>query len=272
VERHRVHSGADKDIIFWKGYKFEVFATEANTDYQNRTNGKTNMKLTISVLIYINCAALSCIAQQNFQPIPPPPGKYMADEVSVSGVYHTLDGLILHAGLIIDGTVEEILPSVRSNTDNPVSLKTFSRISVNKVIKGKLPEGEKGVALAELGGNSQGYEVVIKQLPLVQSGNRYILFLYPFKQEGFVNNLGVHAYLISGQWAGKLTVTEKGTVQFLRAASPELHTYDNLDVEKFLAVLADRINYLYPTPPPDAWSRPPINPGTRLPPVGLPKR
>jgi|WetSurMetagenome_2_1015567.scaffolds.fasta_scaffold327869_1 hypothetical protein len=230
------------------------------------------MKPLMNVTICLICAALSCIAQQNFQPIPLPPGKYMAENAAVSGIYGTFDELILHSGLIIDGTVEEALPSVRSDPDNPVSLRTFSRISVNKVIKGKLPEGEKSVALAETGGNSKGYEVGIKELPLVQSGNRYILFLYPFKEKRFVNNLGVHIYSISGQWAGKVTVTEKGAVQFLRAASPELHAYDNLDVEKFLTVLTDRINYLYPTPPPDAWSRPPIAPGTRLPPVGLSKQ
>jgi hypothetical protein len=247
------------------------------------------MRHSASAMICIAFAALSCIAQQNFQAIPKPPGKYAAigNPMTVVG---SLDGLIQASKLIIDGTVDKVFPSVRLGANDPRSLETHSGISINKVIWGELPEGHKRVAIAEPGGSLEGYEVTVKNHTFVKSGERYILFLTPYRRLeklagmsiiAIVESLnakvqvdervGMPLYTIAGSWSGKVQVDEKEMVQFQPAASPVLHSSDGLDVDKFINSITDLISRMYHKPPKDGPVQvglPP--PGMHLPPAGIP--
>jgi|WetSurMetagenome_2_1015567.scaffolds.fasta_scaffold163189_2 hypothetical protein len=196
------------------------------------------MKMSGMVFIATITIAMNCSAQNNFQPIPPPPGKY---EVFTSqGIPNSLYYLIRASNLIIDGTVEKVFSPVRIDPGGPTSLVTHAQISVNKVIRGELPKDQQSVIIAEQGGSSEGYDVVYDRNPLVQSGERYILFLNPYRErEGLVvphPNLGISIYSIVGGWEGKGKVTEKGAVQFLRGEEDIFTTAsDRSDVEAYLA-------------------------------------
>jgi hypothetical protein len=240
--------------------------------------GESKMKLLMKITISIVILAVNCNAQLNYQPIPSksrPPGKYVFDHMEIVGLAGSIDQLIMMSTLVIDGTVDKVLPSVRLASDDPMSLETYSRISVNEVIRGELSKDQQSVAIAEPGGNSEGYEVVYQEHPLVKSSERYILFLKPyFERKGFVNNLGMPLYMMVGSWAGKVKVTEKGLVQFLPAAHAALHSLDGLSIETFTTALAERINYIYSPlrlPNRETESRVP-QPGVPLPPFGYKKQ
>jgi hypothetical protein len=233
------------------------------------------VKYIALVNIAIIVIAMSCSAQlnSNYQPIPPSPGKYELTHGSLTAPADTLDQLIRRSKLIIDGTADKVLSSVRLDPNSPLALKTFTRISINSVIWGELPKDQKIIALAEPGGNLEGYEVIYKQHPLVKSGERYILFLTPYERKGFVNNLGTPIYTPVGSWAGEAKVNKEGVVRFLPAASDALHFFDGMDMEMFVAAINERIKHLFPTRPViDTKVLPgPPPPGTLLPPVGVPK-
>jgi hypothetical protein len=226
-----------------------------------------NMKLSMSVVICIIIAAFSCMAQQNNQPIPLAPGRYVIDTSSME-VIPSMKELIRRSKLIIDGTVEKVLPSERLNQDQPGSLNTHSIITVNQVIRGELPNDQKSVTVIEPGGNLEGYEIINKRHPLVKSGERYFFFLKPNNRPGFVNDLQKPIYIVVGD-VGKASVSEKGTIKFPPLAASDLRSFNDSDVAKFVTSLTELINYLYPKLPTNAVPTP-ITPGMRLPPVGLP--
>jgi len=252
------------------------------------------MKFSAKIMSIIMFVALSCNAQQNYPPIPTP-GRYTGSGDLAVDVPGTLDTLIRASDLIIDGTADKVLPSVRLGTIDPMSLETHSLISVNKVVRGELPEGQKSVAISEPGGSLDGYEVTVQNHTLVKSGERFILFLKPYRRlkpaKDLVGisipmivaglheklqvdeNLGMPLYIIVGSWSGKVQVDEKETVRFLPAASTILHSSDGLNVDKFVNTITDLISRMYHKPPQDypAQVGPPP-PGLHLPPAGLPQR
>jgi hypothetical protein len=235
----------------------------------------------VKIIISIIIIAANCNAQLNYQPIPSKsraPGKYEFDHIEIVGLAGSLDQLIMMSELIIDGTVDKVLPSVRIASNDPLSLETYCQISVNKVIRGDLPKGQQIVAMAEPGGNSEGYEVVYKEYPLVKPNERYILFLKPYfgRNAAAVKDqkIGMPLYMMVGSGACNAKATEKGLVQFLPAAHATLQSFDGLKIETFSTALAERINKIYPTvPSPNRLTdsgEPPT--GVPLPPFGYKKQ
>jgi hypothetical protein len=236
------------------------------------------MKHSVMVMISIIIASICCNAQSNYQPIPrepKPPGRYVIDDqgVFIGAPPSSLDQIIMGSTLIIDGKVDKVLPSIRSRGPNaPTSLETYSIISVNKVLKGKLLEGQQSVAITEPGGNAEGYEVVFTKRPLVQLGNRCILFLILDDRNNTVkNDLGMPLYTLAGSC--KAEATENGTVQYPPVVATALKSYDGANIETFIADLTERINTIYKrlTPSSLPANTGPLPPGTPMPPTGPPK-
>jgi hypothetical protein len=193
-----------------------------------------------------NGSALEQLMQKSHQPNPP--GRYVLTG-ECYGQYGQLELLISHSDLIIDGIVDEVLPSVRVSDREPLSLETYSRISVKSVIRGKLPADQRNIAIREDGGSSEGYEVVFKEHPVVEQGRRYILFLRPCQPPFCVApDLGMPLYEIAGCLAGRVQVTDKGTVQFLPDAYKDLKSFNGLTADEFLTKLTDRIGQMYHEP------------------------
>jgi hypothetical protein len=228
------------------------------------------MKFSMKIMIGIMFSPIICLAQLYQPGQPKPPGKYYVQADLRTGA-NSLDGLIKMADLILDGTVGKVF-SIRRNPDIPTSLSTYSSISVNSVIRGKLPEGQQSVFMIETGGILDGYEVYYSNSPFVKSGERYVLFLKSDPKLEPVQALGAPVYRIVGSWVGKAKVTEEKRIKFYSAdAHSSLHSFDDLNVEEFVNGVFERINYLYPKPPkelPVHVGPPP--PDLHLPPVGRP--
>jgi hypothetical protein len=225
------------------------------------------MKHSICVMICTIHVALNCMAQQNYQPIPFAPGRYVIDASSMETI-PSMKELIRRSKLIIDGTVEKVLPAERLNQDQPISLNTRSIITINRVIRGELPNGQKSVTVIEPGGKLEGYEIVNKSHPVAKSGERYFFFLKPNDRPGFVKDPKNPLYVVVGD-VGRVNVSEKGTIKFLPNATPELRSFNDGDAVKLATTLDELIKYLYPERPPNVPPTP-IAPGTPLPPLGTP--
>jgi hypothetical protein len=189
--------------------------------------------LLIAFVLSIPIFVLNCVAQQNYQPIPPAPGKHFVVTDSLSAI-GDLPHLIAKSDLIVEGIVDKVLSTVRSDPDNIRSLKTYTRITINKVIRGEMPKGQQSVAIVEQGGKLDGHEVVYNNNALVQPGDRYILFLSPFhERKGLVEpDLGIPIYSLVGESAGKARVTEQGKIQSTAATFQDSN---GMDLESFLA-------------------------------------
>jgi hypothetical protein len=234
------------------------------------------MKLLVNMAMLSLVVTINGNAQSNsgYQPIPPAPGKYEKLLGSIVSTADNLDPLVQGAKLIVDGKVAKVLSSNRLDSNYPMSLETFTSISVNTVLRGELPQTQNIIGLVEPGGNSEGYEIVYKEAPLARMGEHYILFLKPYAPKGFVNNYGMPLYAPVGFWAGKAKVTDKGVIQFLPAASSTLHTFDGMDSAKFITTIFERIKIWFPSRPPfefRTWPEPP-SAGMPMPPLGPPKQ
>jgi hypothetical protein len=191
------------------------------------------MKKSIIVLIGILVLALTCLAQQNNPTMPLRTGKHYISASKMGGI-GDLPQLLVKSDLIIDGTVDKVLYADRSDPGKRNSIRTYTQISVNKVIRGEIPKNQHNVAIVELGGKIDGYEVVYTNNPVVQPGEHYLLFLSPFQkqQDAIVPDLGMPLYSIAGEEAGKAKITKQGTIQ---ATAAPFHDSDGMDLEAFLA-------------------------------------
>jgi hypothetical protein len=232
------------------------------------SKGEIIMKLIVNAMISLIIIAIGCNAQQIFQPLPKPPGKYEAF-ASLREHPSSLDQFIRMSDLVIDGKITEVPPAVHLDPKDPTTIETHSHVSINDIIMGDLPKGQQSLDISEAGGkSSDGYEVVYRNYPQVKSGERYILFLkkYPVK-EGNMNNKFL--YYIVG-WTGKFLVDDTEIIKS-HPSSPMLRSSDALYVEKFIAAIKKQIditNHPYQFPPGLPKPYPPDAPRF---PIGQPK-
>jgi hypothetical protein len=228
------------------------------------------MSVLTRVVLGVIVGVIACNAQAPYRrrgPLPPnPTGRYEISNINIANQVGTLDQLVRASDLIIDGTVHGVLSSPLLRPDDPASIETNSQIIVNEVLRGESPGGSPMVVLAQKGGAAVGYEIVVPDDPLVQPGDRYILFLQRARR-GPENKLGVPRYWAVGFWSGKVKISEQGTIQFLPASAEELHSYDGWSVSTFVAAVNERIE-----PPfgPRGGNPRPLPPGVPIPPTGPP--
>ena len=230
------------------------------------------MHLSISVVLSVIAGVIACNAQAPYtsrpRPLAPnPTGRVELTNLEIANQVSTLDQLVQGSDLIIDGTVHGVLSSMLRVQDDPASVSTNSEIIVNEVLRGELPAGARTVVLGQMGGAAGGDEVVVPEDPLVQKGDRYILFL----QRGTLDR--PERYLALGYWSGKVKVDDQGTVQFLPATAEELHSFDGWTVAAFVTAVKERIQRSFgprPQPPKENPGPPPL--GVPVPPTGPPKK
>jgi hypothetical protein len=230
------------------------------------------MKVLTSALSFIVLFAATCIAQQKWNPQPSqrmPPGIYYAPvHDDIVPMPDNIDLLIRSSDLIIDCKIEKLLSSALSSGSGPM-VATYFSVSVNQVILGELPEKQKTLAIQERGGSAEGYEIIVKENPLVKPGEHYILFLRD-KGPSLDFILGMPCYYAVGQYAGKAQITQDGKIQFLPSAAKTLHSYDGQENDKFIATINERIKVIeFPPKNPFVVKRP--SPGTLPPMIGTTK-
>jgi hypothetical protein len=189
----------------------------------------------------------------------------------------SLDQLIRASQLIVDGTVASVLPAINLNPAMPGQVETDSIVLVNQAIWGNLPSVSQ-ILLMQTGGTQGKWVVSVAGDPLVQAGERYILFLDPDVRKSIPNSAGVPPetsvaprYYTVDHANGKAKIAATGAVQFPSGAISQLQGYDNTDVSAFVAAVQARLAILYRKAPPYPVGVTPLTappPGQVFPPPG----
>jgi len=156
----------------------------------------------------------------------------------------------------VDGTVTSVLPAIHGPNPNAPSVRTDSLVAIDAVLKGTMPNKSATILLEQGGGKAGGWDVTVNGDTLVVQGERYVLFLAADELSDSTKPPGLPRYAVLGIWAGKVKVTN-GKIAFLPRAHPQLHAYDNTDVDEFIQTIRDKIANppqtkgapIHPTPP-----------------------
>jgi hypothetical protein len=142
----------------------------------------------------------------------------------------SLAGLIRAADVVIDGTVESVLPA---RQPSPTNLETDVRVAIWSVIKG--PLASKEIMVSQMGGAVGALKIVPQGYDLMQPGERYVLFLKRDMRPSTPQISGVPAYLVLGAWLGQIRVSNN-VIDVSR--SPGLLQYSGSNVGAFEAEAA----------------------------------
>lgn len=217
------------------------------------------MKIKHLLIILLLFAALSPAQQSgSFSDQFPIKGKIVMNPDPLWPVT-SLKQLITAAPLIISGTVLSVPPSVQvgDNRQPHPHLETRSLIAVDAILKGAVPNQAGIIVLTQAGGKLGELEMVVPSDPLVQEGERYILFLMSDddNQKARPNTSGMPRYCVVGIWSGKAKVVDR-KIAFSNGADARLREYDNMDATEFTQKIRDMIAN------PEKPANPaPLNPG-----------
>jgi len=158
----------------------------------------------------------------------------------------SLDMLIHRSVLIVDGTAADVLPAVAAdpNPDVP-SAETYSVVTVTEVLSAVAVTKPSSLYVVQMGGKAGKWEVYTPDVPLLQKGERCILFLDPDVRAEGSYDPGTPRYNAVGIWSGFVKI-KNGKIGFLPNAVPALHDYDNMDADAFLAQVGRRVDAIVP--------------------------
>jgi hypothetical protein len=152
--------------------------------------------------------------------------------------------------------VTTALPPINENPADPGAVETGSLVTVNNVLFGSAPNASQ-ILLLERGGKQGSWLISTAGDPLVQPGERYILFLHPDARKSIPNSVGiipdssvVPRYEVVGYANGKARIDANQKIQFPSGAIPSLLQYNNGDLNTFTAGLKGKIGSMFPTPLP----------------------
>ena len=200
-------------------------------------------------LIIANVCAISLQAQQMTPASPVPFSTPLHTSIVNVRVVPTenlvsLDQLVRAADLIVDGTVETVLPTVNLPTESTQPLlETQSIVSVASILFGSLPSGTSSISVTQTGGKWQDWAIESSDAPLVHARERYLLFLRLDCRDIPQNTSDIPHYAVAGVWSGLVKVLEQ-KIQFLASSSRELHESDGTDVATFLSLLKEKVIHL----------------------------
>src|SRR6202034_1707417 len=118
------------------------------------------------------------------------PGATVVIHSGYEGGMGNLEQQLYMSDAIVDGYVTAVLPSINLNPAMPGNAETASLVTVNSVLRGKVSAGSE-ILIIEPGGKQGQWSVVDPDNPLVQPGERYILFLRAFTKKNIPNSAGV---------------------------------------------------------------------------------
>lgn len=194
------------------------------------------MKLVLVLLLACLSWAQTPADRKPNATLNPCPGGIASAQIDTIS-FPSLDRLVLMSNLIVVGTVVNVLPSFAMDPKHVQIPETDSQISVTQTIFGKAPSGM--ILLFQLGGQGVPCSMVVKDDPLVKSGEQYILFLH-LDDRKVPNTSGIPRYEALGVWSGKVPIID-GKVYFPLPSHVALHKYDGMDLAAFVATLHDMI-------------------------------
>ena len=153
-----------------------------------------------------------------------------------------LEELLRMSDLVVVGTVLTSLPAFHPDPNTVTSVETDSVISVTERLWGTIPANGSTVLLNQMGGKAQPCSVVVQDDPLVRPNEQYVLFLSADDRKQVPNPSGASRYIAPGIWTKAKVVNDK--IRFQAHAIRRLHQYDGMDLDKFLAIVRERIAML----------------------------
>jgi|GEM_PF-3209744 len=142
----------------------------------------------------------------------------------------TLKGLSAISDAIVEGVVENVLPSRKAS---PSNIQTDIRFTVVKSFKTSLPLNE--LMISQTGGAVGTYEVVPQQYELMQPGQRYLLFLMRDRRPSTPVLIGAPPYTILGAWIGSFGISNN-KIHVSKMSPESTHSlYDGMDAGAFEA-------------------------------------
>jgi hypothetical protein len=138
--------------------------------------------LFLSAVLTVTWAA-ACFAQQSGRVLggeePPQPIRGEVRAIADPVLIRSLGELCKRVDLIVEGTVET--DAARMMPSRGVHIETDFWIKVDRVLKGSVDTDK--IVVSEMGG-TVGDLHLIMNFPLLQRGERYVLFLYADKRPG----------------------------------------------------------------------------------------
>ncbi len=149
----------------------------------------------------------------------------------------SLVGLIKAADVVIDGTVQSVLPARQPSAS---TLETDARIAIGSVIKGPLVNNQ--IMVSQMGGVVGPLKIVPQQYDLMKAGERYVLFLKRDIRPSTPKISGAPAYYVLGAWLGLVRVIDNKVL--VKPGSADLSQRDGSDVSVFETALSDSVTSL----------------------------
>jgi hypothetical protein len=116
------------------------------------------------------------------------------------------------SNLIIDGIVTSAFPS---RSPSRGTLQTDLLISVSRVFKG--PETLRQIMVSQMGGSTGDFHLVTDQYALMQSGERFVLFLQDDNRPSTPRRPGIRPFYVTRSWAGLGRVVDEAELSAARA-------------------------------------------------------
>jgi hypothetical protein len=172
---------------------------------------------------------------------------------------YAIHDLIQISELIIKGTVARVLPSEVLSQNPRNVMHTTSLISIDEVLRGTPPPSNT-IAITQLGGQVGPCSLTVKDAPVVDLREEYILFLVHDLSPSIPNNSGSPRYTVYGVYSGKAKIVD-GKIQFSPGASYALREYNGTDLAMFKDIVKRGV---------DVRKLRPVDhlPGTPVPPPG----
>ncbi|HWB87284.1 MAG TPA: hypothetical protein VG675_24290 [Bryobacteraceae bacterium] len=131
------------------------------------------------------------------------------------GMPSSLNGLLNKSSLVVDATVQEVLPARIMSSRR---LETDIKIKINAVLKGPRITGP--VVVRQFGGSIGKYTEYTTQYDLMKVGEHYIVFLSVDDRPGIPPIAGARRYAPIGEWHGLFQVLPDNTLS-LPEATPD---------------------------------------------------
>jgi hypothetical protein len=153
----------------------------------------------------------------------------------------TLDQLINQSESIIEATVLSSRLQEPGDRYDPL-LITQHLIVINKAFRGGSVAASQHIILNQVGGKTADREVNVEGVPMMQTGQRFILFLRPQKGLGADAKDDYKIYSVVGGGAGMFQI-ENGKIRNLPLHQDPLKQFDGVSNDDFENALLDRIHH-----------------------------
>jgi hypothetical protein len=170
---------------------------------------------TVILILTAACAmAMGQGNRRNSRILPTQGGSAVISVSPIDGIA-SLEDLAAEADLIVQGSVERVLPSRFHDPSMPGSIETDSLFVIRRVLFGEDRSTNGRILISQMGGRSGEFEATVPQDTPLREGQEYFLFLDRETRDDMPNFTGAPRYIITGVWKGKVPVDmESGRAAF----------------------------------------------------------